>query len=388
MKTELVFYKIEDIVKGFVYNQAEEKPLYGLDGRLTIQPEYQRSYIYAETKMDAAVIESVLRGFPLGLIYFNKVEGNRLEVLDGQQRITSIGRFVKGQLSIKDENKNEQYYHSIAKEKQELIMNTDLLVFECEGTEQEIKDWFRTINIGGIRLNEQEIRNAVYSGSFVSRAKEVFSNKSNSRVQRWSSFVNGSVSRQEFLEKALEWVSGGKDQIDDYMGNHRFDHDITELQNTFFSVIDWADSVFEDVYPEMKGLEWGRLYDEYHSQPFSSQELSKEIKRLYEDPFVERKRGIWEFLLGGGQRPNLLEIRVFDKATIAETYSIQTREAEEKGVSNCPLCSLGEDANKNKIWKREEMDADHVTPWSKSGKTSRENCQMLCRTHNRAKGNK
>ena len=386
MKTNLVEYKVSEVSDGFVYNELEGRGLYGLSGRLTIQPEYQRNYIYADGKRDVAVIDSLLKGYPLGLIYFNKLEDGRLEILDGQQRVTSFGRFVTGKFAIKDENGMQQYFSGLAKDKQEKILNSALLVYECEGTESEIKEWFKTINIVGLPLNEQELLNAVYSGPFVTLGKEEFSNSQNSNVQKWNAYISGSVDRQDFWERALEWVSGGN--VGDYMSRHRFDTNIKEVQTYFNTVIDWVSGTFPDVENEMRGLEWGRLYEEYHSKSYNPGELSKRIHEIYGDPYVKNRRGIWEFVLGGSTDTKLLDVRVFDDATKKSTYASQTKAAEADGVSNCPFCALGHDANKTKIWKLAEMDADHVAAWSKGGATSASNCQMLCKSHNRSKGNK
>lgn len=377
---------IKDICDGFIYNELEGKGLFGLSGKLTIQPEYQRNYIYADGKRDVAVIESILKGYPLGLIYFNKININTLEVLDGQQRITSFGRFVTNKFAIKDENGMEQYFSGIASDKQEKILNTKLLIYECEGTESEIKEWFRTINIAGVPLNNQELLNAVYSGPFVTLGKEEFSNSQNANIQKWGAYISGNANRQDFLESAFDWVSKGN--IGDYMSRHRFDKNITELKNYFTSVIDWASTVFTNVESEMKGLEWGRLYETYRKQPYNSKTVSEEVKKLYADPYVKNRKGIFEYILGGSSDTKLLEVRVFDEATKKTIYTKQTTEAEKKGISNCPLCALGHDSNKNKIWKLAEMDADHVTAWSKGGATDIKNCEMLCKTHNRAKGNR
>lgn len=377
---------IKDICDGFIYNELEGRGLFGLSGTLTIQPEYQRNYIYADGKRDVAVISSILKGYPLGLIYFNTVSTDKFEVLDGQQRITSFGRFVTNKFAIKDENGMEQYFSGIAKDKQEKIWNTTLLIYECEGTESEIKEWFRTINIAGVPLNNQELLNAVYSGPFVTLGKEDFSNTQNANIQKWSAYVSGSANRQEFLERAFDWVSKGN--IGDYMSRHRFDTNINELKTYFNSVIDWVSTVFIDVETEMRGLEWGRLYEIYKGQPYSPQALSKQVKTLYADPYVKSRKGIFEYFLGGSTDTKLLEVRVFDEATKKSVFAIQTTEAEQNSVSNCPLCAIGHDSNKTKIWKLAEMDADHVTAWSKGGVTDSKNCQMLCKTHNRAKGNK
>lgn len=385
LRTEIT---VKDICDGFVYSELEGKGLFGLSGKLTIQPEYQRNYIYASEggKREVAVIESILKGYPIGLIYFNKVNVEKFEVLDGQQRITSLGRFLTNKFAIKDENGNEQLFGGFASDKKNKILNTKLLIYECEGTESEIKEWFKTINIAGVPLNSQELLNAVYSGPFVTLAKEEFSNSKNSNIQKWSAYIIGTANRQDFLERGLEWVS--KDNISEYMSRHRFDKNITELKDYFTSVIDWVSTVFIDVEREMKGLEWGRLYETYKKNPYNSKTVSDEVKKLYGDPYVNNRRGIFEYILGGSIDTKLIEVRVFDDVTKKSVYAKQTALAEKKGISNCPLCELGHHSNKTKIWKLTEMDADHVKAWSKGGATDIKNCEMLCKTHNRVKGNK
>ena len=387
MKTTLITdITVKDICEGFVYNELEGKGLFGLSGKLTIQPEYQRNYIYADGKRDVAVIESILKGYPLGLIYFNKVNTNKLEVLDGQQRITSLGRYVTNKFAVKDENGMQQYFSSISLDKQAKINEAKLLIYECEGTESEIKEWFRTINIAGVPLNNQELLNAVYSGPFVTLGKEEFSNSRNANIQKWSAYISGSANRQEFLECALEWVSKGN--IGDYMSSHRFDNNITELKNYFKSVIDWVSTVFTSVESEMRGLEWGRLYETYHRQPYNPQKVAEDVKKLFGDSYLKNRKGVFEYILGGSIDTKLLEVRVFDEVTKKSVYSKQTEDAKKKNVSNCPLCALGENANKSKIWNLVDMDADQVAAWSKGGATDIKNCEMLCKTHNRAKGNR
>ena len=385
LKTDIT---VAAICEGFIYNELEGKGLFGLSGRLTIQPEYQRNYIYASDggKKEVAVIESILKGYPLGLIYFNKVNDTSLEVLDGQQRITSFGRFVTNKFAIKDENGMEQYFSGIATDKQAMIIQTKLLIYECEGTESEIKQWFRTINIAGVPLNNQELLNAVYSGPFVTLGKEEFSNSQNANIQKWGAYVSGSANRQDFLECALDWVS--KSNIGDYLSRHRFDKNINELKTYFNSVIDWVSVVFTDVESEMRGLEWGRLYELYHKKAYDPAKVSAEVKQLYADPYIKNRKGIFEYILGGSVDTKLLDVRVFDEATKKSVYTTQSAEAESKDESNCPLCALGHDANRSKIWKLNEMDADHVAAWSRGGATTLKNCQMLCKTHNRAKGNR
>ena len=387
MKTTLrTDITIKDICEGFVYNEYEGKGLFGLAGKLTIQPEYQRNYIYADGKKDVAIIESVIKGYPLGLIYFNKTSNGQFEVLDGQQRITSIGRFLRNKFALKDVRGMEQYFSGLAVDLQNTILKTKLLIYECEGSETEIKEWFRTINIAGIPLNEQELLNAIYSGSFVTKAKEVFSNSQNARIQKWSAYISGSVNRQDFLHTALDWVSKGK--ISDYMARHRHDKNITEMETYFNSVIGWIDGIFIDVEKEMCGLEWGRLYETYVKKSYDPQKISQRLHELYADFYVKNKKGIYEYLLSGEADKKLLDVRIFDEPTKKSVYAKQTAAAEKKGVSNCPLCALENSGNKTKIWKLDEMDADHVSAWSKGGATDSANCQMLCKTHNRAKGNR
>jgi hypothetical protein len=388
MITELKQYKVREICDGFVYNELEAKGLFGLGGRLTIQPEYQRNYIYADGKKDVAVITSLLKGYPLGLLYFTKIADDNLEVLDGQQRITSFGRFVTGKFAIKDDSGLEQYFNGLSEDKQKKILDATLLVYECEGAESEIKEWFQTINTAGVPLTQQELLNAVYSGPFVTLGKEEFSNSLNANRQMWSAYINGDVKRQEVWERALEWVSGGKQTIGGYMSKHRNDRNINEVKKYFTSVLDWVTTTFIDVEDEMRGLEWGRLYEEYHDKRYSPAKVSERVRALYDDGYIKNRKGIWEFVLGGEKDTRLLEVRVFDEPTKKAVYASQSAEAKAKGVSNCPNCAIGHDANKAKIWKLDEMDADHVEAWSKGGATTAANCQMLCKTHNRAKGNR
>lgn len=391
MKTTLrTDITIDEICKGFVYNELEKKGLFGLSGKLVIQPEYQRNYLYAEAKMEEAVIKSVLKGYPLGLIYFNKISDDKFEVLDGQQRITSLGRFMTDKFPLIDENGLPHYFGAMPEDQERKIRETKLTIYICEGEESEIKEWFKTINIAGIPLKHQEIANAVYSGPFVTKAKEEFSNSNNANIQKWSAYIKGNVSRQDFLRVALEWVTKSTDDdiVDAYMSKHRNDDNINELKTYFTSVIDWISGTFSDVETEMKGLEWGRLYETYHRNPYDPAEVSAKLHELYADGAVKKRAGIFEYILGGCVDTRLLEIRVFEESTKKAVYAKQTNKAKAANKSNCPLCALGHDNNAKRIWKLSEMDADHVTAWSNGGATEASNCQMLCKTHNRAKGNK
>ncbi len=382
LKTDIT---INDICKGFTYNELEGKGLYGLSGKLTIQPEYQRNYIYADGIRDVAVIESILKGYPLGILYFVKTGEDTFEVLDGQQRITSFGRYVIGKFAVKIDGM-ENYFSGLNEDLQQKILDTKLLIYECEGTETEIKEWFKTINIAGIPLNEQELLNAIYSGKFVTEAKREFSNSQNSNVQKWKAYVKGDVKRQDFLSCALDWVSKGEKEK--YMSEHRNSDNINELKTHFTTVIDWISGVFKSVEKEMCGLKWGELYEKYGKNPYNPDEVDKKLKELYADGSVKKRSGIFEYILGGCVDTKLLEIRVFEDRDKRIVYENQTKLANENQLSNCPLCAISDNANKTRIWKLSEMDADHVTAWSKGGATDITNCQMLCITHNRAKGNR
>jgi len=392
MKTTLLTdVTISEICKGFTYSELEGKGLFGWSGKLTIQPEYQRNYLYAEAKMEEAVIESVLKGYPLGLIYFNKVGENAYEVLDGQQRITSLGRFMTDKFPLFDENGKPHYFTKMPTDKKEIINNSTLTIYICEGEESEIKDWFRTINIAGIELKPQEISNAVFSGPFVTAAKAEFSNSTNANIQRWQSYINGNANRQDYLRRALEWVckSNKTEDVELYMSQHRYDNNIDELKNYFNTVLDWIDGVFVDVEKEMKGLEWGALYEQYHNNPYDPEEVSKMVQKLYADAAVKNRKGIFEYILGGCQDTKLLDIRFFEESVKKAKFKQQEIEAKEKGVSNCPMCAASGQQNLvSKLYAYKEMDADHVTAWSKGGASTIENCQMLCKSHNRSKGNK
>lgn len=388
MKTTLhTDWTVGDVCKGFVFDKNEGKGLFGLNAQLIIQPEYQRNYIYGDGKRDVAVVESLLKGYPLGLIYFVKNDDGKYEVLDGQQRITSFARYVNKSWPFAVElNGKPRYFDSLDTDQKKLIVDAPLTIYVCEGEPSEIQAWFETINIAGVPLVKQELRNAAYHGPFVTKAREVFSNTGNANMKRWRTYVKGDPKRQAILETALDWVSDGK--IDDYMARHRYDADIDELKNHFDTVIDWVDSVFEYTGSEMCGREWGCLYRKYHKNAYSKDKVAERVTALLDDSQVGDKKGIFEYVLGGEVDSRLLNIRVFDKKTIKAVYRKQTAEAKTQGVSNCPLCAVGHDANAKRIYKESEMDADHVTAWSKGGATNEANCQMLCKTHNRAKGNR
>ena len=380
-------WTVGDVCKGFIYDKNEGKGLFGLGGKLIIQPEYQWNYIYGDGKKDVAVVESLLKGYPLGLIYFVLNKDGMYEVLDGQQRITSFARFVNQSWPFAVErNGKPRYFNSLDKDEQERITNAPLTIYVCEGEPSEIQEWFETINIAGVPLVKQELRNATYHGSFVTKARAVFSNTGNANMNRWQTYVKGDPKRQAILETALDWVSDGN--IDDYMAQHRYDTGIEELKNHFDTVIDWIDSIFEYTGSEVCGRDWGRLYRLYHTRAYDKEKVTARVEELIADTQVQDNKGIFEYILGGEQETALLNIRVFDDKTKKAVYDKQTSAAVTKGKSNCPYCAIGHDNNAKRIYKLSEMDADHVTAWSKGGATDAANCQMLCKTHNRAKGNR
>lgn len=388
MKTALhTEWTVGDICKGFFYDKNENKGLFGMDGKLIIQPEYQRNYIYGDGKKDVAVVESLLKGYPLGLIYFVKNQDGKYEVLDGQQRITSFARFVANSwpFAVLRDGK-PKYFASLEKDEQEFLVNTKLTIYVCEGQPSEIEAWFKTINIAGVPLVEQELRNAAYHGPFVTAARRHFSNPDNSNMARWKTYVKGDPKRQSILERVLDWVSEG--HIEEYMAKHRNDTDIKEMDTYFETVISWVSQLFDCTDSYICGLEWGRLYQTYHDKPYNHDEINQRVEELMNDPQVTDKRGIFEYILGGEEDKKLLNIRVFDEKTKNAVYKKQTAEAKQKGISNCPYCAMSNGQNKSRIWKKSEMDADHVAAWSKGGSTDIANCQMLCKSHNRAKGNR
>lgn len=385
--------KIRDICQGFQYSELEEKGLFGWNGKLTIQPEYQRNYIYANGRDDVAVIDSLLKGYPIGLIYFVKVDEDKYEILDGQQRITSIGRYITNWFAWIDENGIPYKFDSLPVDKQNKILDTELTIYICSGEESEIKEWFKTINISGKPLNNQELLNSIYSGPFVTKAKEVFSNTQNSNLHKWLSYAKADVKRQGLLEIALSWVSKDwqkEKNLELYMSNHKMDDNINELVSYFNDVINWVSTIFIDVETEMQTINWGKMYELYHKNAYDSNKVSNKLHELYGDFYVKDKKGCYEYILNGCKEEDLklLNIRIFDDPMKKTVYFKQTKIAKEKGISNCPLCANGNNSNKNRIYELKEMDADHVTAWSKGGATDESNCEMLCITHNRAKGNR
>ena len=391
MEKQLVTnWTVGDICEGFVYDKNEGKGLFGLNGQLIVQPEYQRNYIYDQNGDEKAidVIRSLIDGYPLGLLYFVKRSDGKMEVLDGQQRITSFGRYVNNTytFAVHDEDGKPWYFGGLPDDIKQKILDTPMTVYVCEGDPSEIDKWFSKINIAGVPLNDQERLNASYHGSFVTLARKEYSNSGNANMNKWLTYIKGDPKRQEVLQEALKWVSKG--DIKDYMADHRNDDNISELKGYFESVIDWAGNLFNYTGKYVRGLNWGDLYDRYHTTPYDKQKLNQRVEELLSDPFVRKPANIFEYVLDGERHPEWLDVRVFDDNVKRIAYQQQTTKAKQDGVSNCPYCAMGHEANASRIWKITEMDADHVTAWSNGGSTDISNCQMLCKTHNRAKGNR
>lgn len=391
MKKKLITtWTVGDICKGFIYDKNEGKGLFGLNGQLIVQPEYQRNYIYDQNGDEKAidVIRSLMDGYPLGLLYFVKRSDGKMEVLDGQQRITSFGRYINNTypFAVHDEEGKPWYFGGLPDDVKKKILKTPMTVYVCEGEPSEIDKWFSKINIAGVPLNDQERLNASYHGSFVTLARKEYSNSGNANMNKWLTYIKGDPKRQDVLQEALRWVSHGN--IKDYMANHRNDNNISELKGYFESVIDWAGSLFDYTGKYVRGLNWGELYEKYHITPYDKQKVNQRVEELLSDSFVRKPANIFEYILEGENHPEWLDIRVFDDNTKRIAYNQQTAKAKQDGVSNCPYCAMGHEANAKRIWKISEMDADHVTAWSKGGATDASNCQMLCKTHNRAKGNR
>ena len=359
MKIELHQIKIRDLFDEYVDNDADG--VSGYHGYLDIRPKYQREFVYKDEQRNA-VIDTVRKGFPLNVMYWVKNSDTAFEVLDGQQRTISICQYVNGDFSI-----DEKYFHTLTKDEQKQILDYELTVYICEGKDSEKLAWFKTINIAGAQLTPQELRNAVYTGPWLTNAKRDFSKRGCRALAIGEKYVKCDMIRQELLELALKWISKGN--IEQYMADHQFDKNANELWQYFSSVIEWTKSVFPNYRKEMKGLPWGEFYNEYKDigNQLSSEETEEQISQLMQDEDVTKKSGIYRYILSGDER--YLSIRAF-------TPNMK-REAFERQEGICPVCG--------KTFKIEEMEADHITPWSKGGKTIPENCQMLCKDCNRRK---
>ncbi|MXW68070.1 MAG: DUF262 domain-containing protein [Gemmatimonadales bacterium] len=360
MKITLRKVTVAELVEG--YRDDREGGVFGYGDKLDIRPPYQREFIYGPRERNA-VIHSILKDFPLNVMYWADREDGTFEVIDGQQRTISIAQYVEGDFSI-----NEQYFYNLLPDIETTILDYELMVYVCTGTDSEKLEWFRTINIAGKKLTPQELRNAVYSGPWVSDAKRYFSRIGHGAHGLASDYLAGSAIRQEYLETAIKWISGG--EIEDYMARHQHDADAKALWAHFRNVIDWVDSVFKTRPNLMRGVDWGGLYDAHKDAEIDKEWVEAETKRLITDDDVERQRGIYGYLLDGDERH--LRIRAFSPTMKRRAYEAQG--------GKCTAC--GDE------FMLAQMEADHITPWRDKGATVQENCQVLCRDCNRRKGAK
>lgn len=382
MKIDLQHVTVRDLVDG--YEDNDDAGVVGYGGKLDIRPPYQREFVYKDRQRDL-VIETLRKEFPLNVMYWAVQDDGTFEVIDGQQRTISICQYVEGDFSINIDG-HQMAFHNLQDDQQEQILDYELMVYFCEGADSEKLDWFKTINIAGEKLTDQELRNAVYHGPWVTAAKKYFSRSGCPAYAIASDYMNGSPIRQDYLEAAIEWINDGK--VGEYMRDHQHDANATALWVYFKGVIDWVEATFPKKRAQMKSVSWGSLYNKYQGDKFDPAVLEMRVAALMGDIDVKRKRGIYEYVLGGEADTKLLEVRVFDEKVKLAAYEKQTAAAVAHGTSNCPMCSSSGNNNAARIYELNEMDADHVTAWSKGGATDLANCEMLCASHNRAKGNK
>ena len=360
MKIELHEITVREIAENFVDN--DEYGVIGYNGRLNIRPAFQREFVYKDKQRDD-VIRTVQKGFPLNVMYWAKDDNGNFELLDGQQRTISLCHYVVGRFSI-----DHRTFSNLTKTEQEQILNYKLMIYICEGNDREKLDWFKTINIAGEKLTNQELRNAMYTGEWLTEAKRYFSKTGCAAYQIAEKYMSGSAIRQDYLETALRWISARDGiEIEDYMSTHQHDPNCNELWLYFNSVIDWVQVIFPNYRKEMKGRDWGGAFNKYGKNQYDAKTLEARIVELMEDDDVTNNSGIYEYLLSGEEKH--LSIRAFTPKMARAAFERQ------KGV--CPKCGM--------TFSIEEMQADHITPWSRGGKTIAENCQMLCADCNRRK---
>ncbi|QRZ61817.1 DUF262 domain-containing protein [Rothia sp. ZJ932] len=367
---------IRDIVKG--YNDSQELGVNAMDGKLDIRPKYQREFVY-DPKQREAVIQTIRQDFPLNIMYWavnvDDTGKETYEVLDGQQRTISFCQYISGDFSI-DVDGYRKAFHNLTKDQKEQILNYKLMVYKCTGTESEKLKWFKTINIAGEKLTDQELRNAVYTGTWLTDAKAKFSRPKQAAHLLATNYVTADPKRQQLLETALAWKSNGA--IEQYMSDHQHDLNAQELWSYFREVIEWAQRTFPKKRKELKNVHWGVLYDQFKDEQLNPDELETRVKELMIDDDVTKKPGIYPFVLTGDEK--FLNIRAFSPQQKTEAY--------ERQNSCCAYAGISCAEESNHVFEIEEMEADHITPWSEGGKTSSDNCQMLCITCNRTKGNR
>lgn len=357
MKIELKEITIREVVEN--YKDSADEGVIGYGWKLNIRPKYQREFVYKE-KQRNAVVETIQKNFPLNVMYWVKNNDNSFEVMDGQQRTISFCQYIQGDFSL-----NEMYFSNLTNDKKEQIFNYKLMIYICEGTDSEKLDWFKIINIAGEKLTDQELRNAIYTGEWLTDAKRHFSKNGCPAYGLASDYMTGSAIRQDYLETAIKWISN--DNIEEYMAINQHTPNATEIWLYFQSVINWVKANFPNYRKEMKGVNWGLLYNKFKDKKLDAKKLEEEIVNLMQDEDVTKKSGIYEYLLNGQEKH--LSIRAFTDNMKREAYERQ------KGI--CPKCK--------EHFETTEMEADHITPWHSGGKTKAENCQMLCKECNRRK---
>lgn len=358
---------IREIVKDYIDNN--ENGVIGYDGRLNIRPPFQREFVYNDKQRDE-VIKTIMNNFPLNVMYWIKNIYGTYELLDGQQRTVSICQYVTGIFSI-----NSLFFHNLTESEQNQLLDYKLMIYCCDGTDKEKLDWFKIINIAGEKLTSQELRNAIYTGQWLTEAKKWFSKTGCAAYGIANRYVKGTAIRQDYLETSIKWISSrdGLREIEDYMAIHQHDPNANELWLYFQNVVNWIKVIFPNWRKDMRGLEWGILYNKYKANRYDSDALERKIRELIEDDEVENKKGVYEFLLSGETNQTVLNLRAFKENITIKVYERQ------KGI--CPKCN-------SEQYEFEEMEADHIVPWNKGGETVEENCQMLCMHHNRTKSGK
>lgn len=367
--------KVSDLCEG--YSDDGDGGVYGYDGRLTIRPPFQREFVYKDRQRDA-VIDTVRKGFPLNVMYWSKVSDSRFEVLDGQQRTISLGQYLNGDFAVKI-NGNDKFFHNLTETEKQQIQDYELTIYICEGTEAEKLEWFKVINIAGETLTDQELLNATYTGEWLADAKAYFSKRNCVAGQMANGFIKGNPIRQDYLEKALSWIADrdGLDSGGKYMAIHQHDADANELWLYFQEVISWAKRLFPNTQKKLtESQAWGLLYNKYRAKSYNTNEIKTLIDRLILDEDITKQAGIIPYALSDRTKHDekLLSIRVFSEQTKRRVY--------EKQGHRCPCCI------KNGVtaeYAFEDMQGDHIIPWSKGGRTVEENCQMLCRKCNTEK---
>ena len=365
MKIELHEITIREIVNGYI--DSQENGVVGYGGLLNIRPKYQREFVYDEKKRNA-VLDTIRKGFPLNVMYWVKNEDGTFEVLDGQQRTISFCQYVNGDFSI-----DNKAFHNLTETEKNMILDYKCMVYFCEGNDLEKLEWFKTINIAGEKLTLQELRNATFTGPWLTSAKAVFSRSNCAAYLLSKDYVNGTPLRQDLLETALEWINDGN--VEGYMSQHQHDANANALWMYYMNVITWVKTTFPKYRKEMKGIEWGPLYNTYKDTLFDTDKLEDRIKQLMMDDDVTNKKGIYAYVLTGNEKH--LNIRAFTESQKRKVYEMQN------GI--CPHCVKEHRAKTH--YEIQEMEADHITPWCEGGKTEVSNCQMLCKEHNRKKSN-